>query len=286
MKVGFIGMGIMGSRMARNLLSKSYHLTIYNRTPDKASNLLEAGAEWAKTPSDVAVKIDILFTMLSTPEVIERLATGQNGFLEAMPKGSLWVDCSTVNPGFSRKMANLAGKRGVHYLEAPVAGTKGPAESGELVFLVGGNNQDLDQCRPLLECMGKKILFFGDHGQGAGMKMLFNLMLGSAMAAYSEALVLGNALGFTKEKIAEVLLNGPVAAPFLKLKQPLIEKGEFDAHFPLCWMRKDLHLSAQTAYENGVALPALNAIKEIYAVAEKKGLGKSDFSSIYQYLAD
>jgi 3-hydroxyisobutyrate dehydrogenase/glyoxylate/succinic semialdehyde reductase len=286
MNVGFIGMGIMGSRMARNLLSEGYRLTIYNRTPDKASHLLKAGAKWAETPADLAKKIDILFTMLSTPEVVQRLATGQNGFIEAMPEDSLWVDCSTVNPGFSRKMASLASKRAVHFLEAPVAGTKGPAKSGELMFFVGGNAQDLDRCRPLLECMGKKMLFLGDHGQAAGMKMLFNLMLGSAMAAYSEALVLGEALGFTKEKIAEVVLSGPVAAPFLKLKQPLIENGEFDAHFPLCWMRKDLHLATQTAYENGVALPALNAIKEIYAVAEKKGLGESDFSSIYEYLAE
>ena len=286
MKIGFVGLGIMGSRMALNLLSKGYELTVYNRTPDKAASLVQAGAECAKTPADLAQKVDVLFTMLSTPEVVQLLATGANGFLEALPKNALWVDCSTVDPSFSRKMASQAKESGVRFLEAPVAGTKGPAKNGELVFFVGGSVQDLEECRPLLECMGKKILLLGGHGQGTGMKMLFNLVLGSAMAAYSEALVLGQALGFTKEEVSNVMLDGPVAAPFLKLKQTLIEQGEFEAHFPLCWMRKDLHLAAQAAYENGVALPALNTIKEIYALAEKKGLGKRDFAAIYSYLAD
>ena len=286
MRVGFIGLGIMGSRMARNLLAERVDVTVYNRTPEKADPIISAGAKWAKTPTDLARKVDVLFTMLSTPEVVQTIAAGVNGFLKSLPKGALWVDCTTVNPSFSRNMEIHAKEHGVRFLEAPVSGTKGPAGSGELIFLVGGKIEDLEQCRPLLECMGKKILLLGRPGQAAGMKMLINLVLGSAMAAYSEALVLGQALGFDLEKVAEIMLNGPVASPFLKLKQPLIERNDFEAHFPLCWMHKDLHLAAQTAYESGVALPALNSIKEIYALAEKKGLGEKDFAAIYRYLAD
>ena len=166
-----------------------------------------------------------------------------------------------------------------------MAGTKGPAGSGDLLFLVGGNIEDLDRCRPLLECMGKKVVHLGGAGNGAAMKMLFNLMLGNAMAAYSEALVLGETLGLPRQTVADVILDAPVAAPFLKMKQRLLDQNEFEAHFPLRWMRKDLHLVAQTAYENGVALPALNAVKEIYALAEKHGLGEEDFAAIYRYLA-
>ena len=286
MRTGFIGLGIMGSRMARNLLAGGYDLTVYNRTADKAEALVSKGAKWAAAPSALASKVDVLFTMLPTPEVVQTMAVDGDGFLGALPRGALWVDCSTVHPGFARRMAGMAGTNGVRYLDAPVAGTKGPAESGELVFFVGGKAEDLEAARPLLACMGKKILPMGGPGQGAAMKMLVNLMLGSAMAAYSEAMVLGEALGFSQATIAETILDSPVAAPFLKLKQSLIDRNDFEAHFPLRWMRKDLHLAAQTAYERNVALPALNSVKELYALAEQRGLGEEDFAAIYRLFSD
>lgn len=280
MRIGFIGLGIMGSRMARNILEGGYDLTVHNRTASKAEDLLAGGAQWAESPSVLATKVDVLFSMLPTPEVVQSLAANEDGFLQALPQGALWVDCSTVHPGFARWMAGVAGASGVRHLDAPVAGTKGPAETGELVFLVGGNAKDLEEVRPLLACMGKKILPMGGAGQGAAMKMLINLMLGSAMAAYNEALALGEALGFTKRIVAETMLDSPVAAPFLKLKQSLIDRNDFEAHFPLRWMHKDLHLAAQTAYENNVALPTLNSVKEIYALAEQRGMGEEDFAAI------
>lgn len=284
MHIGFIGLGIMGARMAANLLKANHELTVYNRTKEKADGLIAAGARWAGRPADLAPEVDMLFTMLSTPDVVQTLAAGEDGFLEALPEGALWVDCSTVHPGFSRWMGTVAGACGVRFVDAPVAGTKGPAECGELVFFAGGRAEDLEECRPLLACMGKKILHLGEVGQGAAMKMLFNLMLGSAMSAYSEALVLGEALGLPRRQVAEVLLEAPVAAPFLKLKQPLIDRDDFEAHFPLRWMHKDLHLAAQTAFESGVALPALNAVKELFALAARSGWRDDDFAAIYRFL--
>ncbi len=285
MKVGFIGLGIMGSRMARNLLQAGHDLVVYNRTREKAAPLTAAGAGWSDTPAAAAHEVDVLVTMLSTPAVVQTLAIEEDGFLAAMPKGSRWVDCSTVHPGFVRWMAGLAGARGVHFVDAPVAGTKGPAALAELVFLAGGRREDIDYCRPLFDRMGKKVLHMGGVGQGAAMKMVFNLMLGSAMAAYGEALVLGEALGLSRQAMAEILLDAPVSAAFLRTKQDLIDRSDFEAHFPLRWMRKDLQLAAQSAYEQGVALPALNVIKEIYALADKKGLGDRDFAAVWQYLA-
>jgi 3-hydroxyisobutyrate dehydrogenase/glyoxylate/succinic semialdehyde reductase len=285
MNIGFIGMGIMGSRMAMNLLAAGNNLTINNRTREKAQALLDKGAKWADTPAALASSVDVLFTMLSTPEAVKAVATGQNGFLQAMPKDTLWVNCSTVDPDFARQMAGLAEAQNIGYLDAPVAGTKGPAESGDLVFLVGGDSGNVDRCQPFFDCMGKKTVYLGDAGMGSSMKMLFNLMLGFTMEAYSETLVLGEALGFSKEDIGKVLLDAPVTAPFVKLKHPLIAENNFEEHFPLCWMRKDLHLAADAAYSSGVALPALNLIKEIYGLAEKQGLGRKDFAAVYQFLA-
>jgi 3-hydroxyisobutyrate dehydrogenase/glyoxylate/succinic semialdehyde reductase len=285
MQIGFIGLGIMGSRMARNLLNSGHGLVVYNRTREKAAPLTAAGARWAETPAAAARDVDVLFTMLSTNVVIQTLALEEDGFLGALPRGARWVDCSTVHPGFVRWMAGVAGAQGVHYIDAPVAGTKWPAEAGELIFLAGGRSEDIDYCRPLFERMGTKVLHLGGVGQGAAMKMVFNLMLGSAMVAYSEALVLGESLGLSRQTLADVLQGAPVSAPFLKAKQPLIDQCEFEAHFPLRWMRKDLQLAAQSAYEQGVALPALNVIKEIYALAEKDGLGAKDFAAVWQFLA-
>ncbi|MDJ0723015.1 MAG: NAD(P)-dependent oxidoreductase [Desulfobacterales bacterium] len=286
MRIGFIGLGIMGRRMARNLLDDGHELVVYNRTPEKADALTAAGAVWADTPSAAVRDVDVLVTMLATHVVIQTLALEEDGFLAAMPKGSRWLDCSTVHPGFVRWMAGLAGAHGVHLIDAPVAGTKGPAAAGELVFLAGGRKADIDFCRPLFDCMGRKVVHLGGVGQGAAMKMVFNLMLGSAMAAYAEALVLGEALGLSRSTLAEVLLAAPVSAPFLKIKQALIDQEDFEAHFPLRWMRKDLQLASQSAYEQGVATPGLNAVKEIYALAEKAGLGKQDFAAVWKFLAE
>ncbi len=285
MQIGFIGLGIMGSRMARNLLASGHELVVYNRTRERADPLVAAGATWADTPAAAASGAEALITMLSTHVVIQTLAVEENGFLAAMPRGCRWVDCSTVHPGFVRWMAGLAGAHGVHYVDAPVAGTKGPAAAGELIFLAGGRREDIEYCQPLFDSMGQKVIHMGGIGQGAAMKMAVNLMLGSAMAAYSEALVLGASLGLSRRMMAEVLLASPVSAPFLKAKQALIDQGNFDAHFPLRWMRKDLQLAAQSAYEQGVALPALNAIKELYALAEKDGMGAQDFAAVWQFLS-
>lgn len=285
MQIGFIGLGIMGSRMARNLLDAGHALVVYNRTQEKTDVLVAAGATRADSPDAAAREAEVLITMLPTPVVIQTLATEEDGFLDAMPPGSRWVECSTVHPVFARAMAGLADVQGVHYVDAPVAGTKGPAATGELIFLAGGRGEDIDYCQPLFDSMGQKVVHMGEVGQGAAMKMVVNLMLGSAMAAYSEALVLGASLGLPRQMMADVLLAAPVTAPFLKAKQALIDQENFEAHFPLRWMRKDLQLAAQSAYEQGVALPALNAIKEIYALAEKGGLGTKDFSAIWQFLS-
>jgi len=285
MNIGFIGLGIMGSRMAMNLLEAGNDLTINNRSRENIPALLNKGAKWAESPAELAPVVEILFTMLPTPDAVKAVATGANGFLPAMPKGTLWVNCSTVDPDFARQMSDLAASHGVGYLDAPVAGTKGPAASGELVFLLGGDSDDINKCRACFDCMGKKTVHLGDAGMGSSMKMLFNLMLGSAMAAYSETLVLGEAFGFSKDDIAGALLDAPVTAAFLKTKHPLIAENNFEEHFPLCWMRKDLHLAADAAYKNGIALPALNSIKELYGLAEKQGLGRKDFAAIYALLA-
>jgi 3-hydroxyisobutyrate dehydrogenase-like beta-hydroxyacid dehydrogenase len=284
MKIGFIGLGIMGSRMAANLLKAGYDLTVHNRTRAKADLLLAQGARWADTPAAVARDADVLITMLGDPTAVEGVALGEGGFLEALPQGSLWADCSTVNPSFSRRMAAAARARGVHLLDAPVAGTKGPAAEGTLLFLVGGDLDDVARCQPLFDVMGRQTIHVGGQGMGTSLKMVFNLLLGESMLVFSEGMALGQSLGIPRETLLEMLIGSAVVAPFVSGKRDMIEGGEYEAHFPLRWMHKDLQLATQTAYERGVALPAGNAVKEIFMLAKQAGLGDEDFAAIYRFL--
>jgi 3-hydroxyisobutyrate dehydrogenase/glyoxylate/succinic semialdehyde reductase len=286
MKIGFIGLGTMGSRMAANLRSAGHTVVVHNRTREKAEQLLSLGATWAASPADGALQAETVFTMLAPPGAVRQAALGRDGFLGSLEPGRLWVDCSTVDPSFSREMAEKARERGIRFLDAPVTGSKGSAAEAKLAFWVGGAAADLEACRPLLECMGNKIVHCGDHGMGSSLKMVMNQMLGTVMAAFSEGLVLGEALGLPLKALLDALLDGAAGAPFLKLKRGRIETGNYEAaDFSLRWLHKDLHLAAVSAYDSGVAMPVTNAAKEAYGLAVRRGRGDEDFSAIYAFLA-
>jgi 3-hydroxyisobutyrate dehydrogenase/glyoxylate/succinic semialdehyde reductase len=276
----------MGSRMAANLQKGGHTLVVYNRTPEKAEQLLAHGAAWADSPAALATQAEIVFTMLAHPEAVKRAALGQDGFLSRLAPGQLWVDSSTVNPSFSMQMAGQARALGIRFLDAPVTGSKEQAALGKLIFWVGGESADLEACRPLFECMGNRIVHGGKQGMGASLKMVMNQLLGTTMAAFAEGLVLGRSLGLPLETLFEALLGGPAAAPFLAAKRQRIENEDFeDADFLLRWLQKDLHLASVSAYETGVSMPLTNVAKEIYRLAIREGDGDKDFSAIYHYLA-
>ena len=286
MKIGFIGLGIMGSRMAANLQKGGHAVVVFNRTREKAESLIAEGAQWAHSPAALASQVEVVFTMLAHPAAVEEAALGQDGFLSHFAPDHIWVDCSTVNPSFSRKMAAEAEAFGIRFLGAPVSGSKNIAAAAKLTFLVGGEAGVLETCRPLLECMGNKIIHCGGPGMGAALKIVINQLLGTVMAVFAEGLVLGEGLGLSRELLFETLLGGPAAAPFLSAKRERIEKGDFqNADFPLRWLQKDLHLSALSAHEAGVAMPITNVAKDIYRLAIREGHGEEDFSAIYDYLA-
>lgn len=280
MKIGFIGLGIMGSRMAANLLGAGHQLSVWNRSVAKAQGLVLKGARLAATPAEAAGGSEVVFTMLANPDAVTATALGPHGFLPAMAAGALWVDCSTVTPASSRRMAAEAASRGVSFLDAPVAGSLPVAEKGELTFLVGGEEKDLERCRPLLSAMGKTIRHVGATGMGSSLKLVNNMLLGNAMAAFSEALAFGEALGFSRGALLDSLLGTAVVAPFLAGKKEKLATGRYDVEFPLRLMHKDLQLVSSTAYELGVPLPATHATKELFGQAAANGLADVDFSGI------
>jgi len=284
MKIGFIGLGIMGSRMVANLQKHGYPLVMFNRTRAKAEPLLGPCGTFSDSPAKVADQVDVLFTMLADPGVVEQAALGANGFLDHLKPNALWVDCSSVNPSFSKKMAAEAARREVYFVDAPVTGSAGPAAEAKLIFWVGADAADLERIRPLLLCMGNKIVHTGGHGAGTSMKMVVNLLMGNAMAAFAEAMALGEGLGISRKVLFDSLLGTPAVAPFLASKREKIESGNYEAEFPLRWMQKDMHLASVSAYECGVAMPLTNAAKELYRLAMREGHAIQDFSAIYDYL--
>lgn len=284
MKIGFIGLGIMGSAMASNLLKSGHELFVYNRTKEKADDLVIQGAQWKDSPAAVAKEINVLFTMLEDPSAIESLALDTDGFLNEMKKGSIWIDSSTVNPSFSKKMSEKAVAKNLRFLDAPVSGSKVPAEKGELLFLVGGEKADMDEVQPLFNLMGNKAVHIGEHGKGSAMKIMINQLLGQSMLAFSESLSLGIAMGLDKKMAMDVLLQTPVTAPILNVFRSRIEDENYEANFPLKHLQKDLHLFTDTAFELNKAVPLTNAAKEIYAQAKQKGQADLDFSSIFKFI--
>ncbi len=284
MKIAFAGTGLMGSRMVSRLLQAGRQVTVYNRTVSKLDPLVAQGAAVASSPAELAKDADVYFTMLSDPETVEILAIGDSGFLPALKEKSIWIDCSTVNPSFTRKMAAAAGELGVRFMDAPVTGSTWAASSGELTFFVGGALNDLESVRPLLETMGKKIIHAGGVGMGSAIKIVNNHLGGTAMLAFCEAMTLGEAMGLSKELLLETFTNSAVVPALMTIKRPKFEKGDYEPEFPLKLMKKDLHLASICGFEYKTSLPSASAAKEIYTLAQKAGLGEEDYAAIYKFM--
>ena len=281
MKIGFIGLGIMGAGMVGNLLKNRVDVVVHNRTPEKGEPLVARGAKWGEKPGDVAG--DIVFTMLAHPDAVTSMALGENGFLSQMEPGTVWVDCSTVHPRFSKEMASEAAEGNIAFIDAPVTGTKPQAENAQLVFYAGGSADSIASCKPYFDMMGRKVIHVGEQGMGSSIKVVINSILAAAIAVFSESVALGRALGLSQEMLFETLIGGPVTAPFIANKRDKMTNGNYSAQFPLQWMYKDLLMMLEAAGDTGVSAPLATAARDVYQAAIHEGFGDMDFSAIYQH---
>jgi 3-hydroxyisobutyrate dehydrogenase-like beta-hydroxyacid dehydrogenase len=284
MKVTFIGLGIMGFRMASNLLRNGVELTVYNRTTGPAQDLEKKGARVVLSPDQAVQGSDYVITMLSEPDVVEKIMLNNKGCIHHMKKNALWIDCSTVNPSFSLECKRAAEKTEIRFMDAPVSGTKPQAENGELVFFAGGDENLIKEAEVLLRFMGNKIFHIGKTGQGSAFKMLVNAMLAQSMLIFADTVVLGEKIGLSKEFLMKTLPELAVSAPFLKPKAAKLLNQNNETQFPLEHMQKDLRLLNITAseYDHKPAMASLSM--DIYEAAKKEGLAREDFSAIYNYL--
>ncbi len=283
---GFLGIGIMGKAMAANLLNAGYNVTVWNRTRKSCDPLLELGATEGSSPAAVVASCDITFAMVSDPAAAEALCFGPDGVLAGMSEGKGYVDVSTVDPETSMGICQAIKERGGRFLEAPVSGSKKPAEDGTLVFLCSGDESLYNDAGPALEVMGKKSFYFKEIGQGAQMKLVINMIMGSMMTAFAEGLALGEKVGLPMNSVIEVLAQGAINNPMFQLKGPLMADGKFNTAFPLKHMQKDMRLAMQLADEHSQAMFTSCAANNAYVKARKMGCGDEDFSAVLKAIAD
>jgi 3-hydroxyisobutyrate dehydrogenase-like beta-hydroxyacid dehydrogenase len=277
--VGVIGLGLMGSAFASNLLTRGYSVHVYNRTRQKAEPLIARGAILHPSAKDLASSVDIVLTSLIDQSVIDSVALGENGFLSSMRKGSLWIDASTIDPVASVRHAEAAKKAGVDRLDALVVGSEDLASKGELVILVGGSNEVFQKYQGFLNELGKTVEYLGADGNGHKMKLDVNLYLGLIGESFSEALVLSLKQGFDAKTFVDIINKTAHRNAFSEGKGPKIARGDFKAAFSLSNLLKDLRLADKQAKETGAELPMSKvALAEYSKAAEKEG--DKDFSVI------
>ena len=286
-KIGFIGLGLMGRPMAMNLLKAGHSLTIWNRTPARAAELVAAGAVLAKTPREVAAASDVLISIVSDPPALESVLWGHegknDGALGGLRAGSVYIDSSTVSPTLVKKISAACKERGVRFLDAPVTGGDWGAREGNLVFMIGGDAETLKGIEPVLGVMGKKWFHLGANGAGQTIKLAMNALLALQVGAMAEAIALVTKAGLSGEQLVEVMQASMARSGLLDLKSPLMLKGDFKPSFPLRLMHKDLGLALDLANQLGVALPATAAAREVYNYVKGEAKEDLDYSAVMRF---
>jgi 3-hydroxyisobutyrate dehydrogenase-like beta-hydroxyacid dehydrogenase len=279
---GFIGLGIMGSAMAKNLLKAGFRVTVWNRSDGKTGALTSLGAMRVETPRAVIEACPVTFAMLSDPAAAEEVCFGEGGVLAGISAGKGYVDMSTVDAATSRRIAAAVKAGGGRYLEAPVSGSRKPAEEGNLVILAAGDRSLFDDATPAFDTMGKKTLFLGEVGNGANMKLVVNMVMGGMMAIFCEGLALAGRSGLNPSDLLDVIDSGAIANPMFRLKGGSIWNDDFTVAFPLKHMQKDLRLAVNLGDQTGQPLFTAAAANEAFKRAREMGLGEEDFSAVFK----
>jgi 3-hydroxyisobutyrate dehydrogenase-like beta-hydroxyacid dehydrogenase len=283
-KIGFMGLGIMGSPMAANLLKAGYPVTVYNRSPEKAENLVQQGAGLAANPRALVEAAEVVIAMVTGPEALDDLLWGPHGAGAAMRPGKVFINMSSVTPRYTREMAARLEPTGAAFIDAPVSGTKKPAEEGTLLILAGGPQGRVEELEPVLLAMGKKVIYCGEAGQGSMMKMFINLLLGLMMEGLAEVLNFGRLGGLPLPAMLDTVFSGPLNCGLFQMKAPNLEQNTYPTAFPLKHMTKDVKFVVDTAYDLGAPVPVAHTLLTLYRAGVARGWGDEDVSAIARVL--
>jgi len=283
--VGFIGLGAMGSRMAKRLLDSGRSVVGYNRTPEKARALVAAGLILAKSPRAVAEATDAVFSMVTDNVALRAIGLGPDGVVAGLRPGAVWVEMSTVSPAVTRELGQAVAARGAALIDAPVSGSPVTLEAGQLSFMVGGDPAALEKVREHVLAIGPTITHVGELGLAVTMKIATNLNLAVQMLAFCEAVALAEKAGIERERAVEVLLKSVIASPMIKYRGPFVLGMPAEALFNVDMSKKDLGLALEMGRALGVPLPSVALVDQLLTAARGLDLADYDFAVVFDVIA-
>jgi len=275
MRVAFLGLGIMGHAMATNLVKAGHEVSVWNRSPGKAVE----GARAAASPADAAQGVEVVWLCVSDTAAVEGVLFGADGVEHSLTDGMIISDSSTISPAATRKFAERVGTKGVQYVDSPMTGSKTGAESGTLLFIVGGDEATVEKLKPLYAAMGKKIFRVGETGKGQSAKLVMNLQIALIYEGFAEAMTLAAKLGVGAEDLVHLVNASMIKSGVVEYKAPFVLRRDFSPNFPLRLMRKDIRLALDAAKEARVKLPGLETVEEVYDVAVEEGHADLDYAA-------
>jgi len=285
--ITLLGLGIMGSGIAHNILKAGYPLTVYNRTKEKAAPLIEAGAQWADSPALAAQNAEVLISMVGDDIASRAMWLGSDGAFATMPTHSIAVECSTLSLDWIREWHAEAQQHGLKSIEAPVSGSKLAAESGTLTLLIGGEADVLAKVRPILATFSNNLVHFGPATSGTLYKLINNLQGAIHLLALSEGLVMAERAGLNMDAVLAGVLSGAASSPMVKGKAArVIDRDYEDVHFSIRWMYKDLTYALRAADELGVPTPLIAVAREAYKLALQLGLSDLDIAAVSEVVRE
>jgi 3-hydroxyisobutyrate dehydrogenase-like beta-hydroxyacid dehydrogenase len=285
-KLGFVGLGVMGSEMVLRLMAKGYTVTGYNRTKAKAQRLLDAGMQWGESPATVAAASDVTLSMVTNSAALSAIVEGPDGILAGMNSGGVLIDMSTVSPNYSREVASKFRAKGADMVDGPVSGSVITLQEGKLSVMVGGRSETFERIKPILLAIGPKVLHIGDNGSALVMKIASNLSLAVQMLAFSEGVLLAEKSGIKRELAVEALTNSVIASPMIKYRGPFVLQLPPEAWFNVNMMQKDMLLALELGRTLDVPMPTTSATNQFLTAARAMGLAEQDFAVVFDVLAN
>ncbi len=282
-KIGFIGLGIMGKPMSKNLIKAGYRLVVFNRSKAAVDELVAAGAEASEGPKALAEQVDIIITMLPNSPQVKEVVLGEGGVIEGAKKGAVVIDMSSIAPLVSREIAAKLNEKGIEMLDAPVSGGEPKAIDGTLSVMVGGKKEVFEKCFPVMKAMAGSVVLTGEIGAGNVTKLANQVIVALNLAAMSEALVLATKAGVSPELVYQAIRGGLAGSAVLDAKAPLVMDRKFNPGFKINLHIKDLQNVLDTSHELGVPLPLTAAVMEIMQALKVDGKGDNDHGGLIQY---
>jgi 3-hydroxyisobutyrate dehydrogenase-like beta-hydroxyacid dehydrogenase len=275
MRIAFLGLGIMGRPMAANLVKAGHEVSVWNRTARKPVE----GAHTAVSPADAAREAEVVWSCVADTAAVERVMFGEDGVEQSVREGMIIVDSSTISPKATVRFAQRMAEKGVHWVDAPVTGSKVGAENAQLIFIVGGATEPVEYLQPLFKAMGKQVIHVGETGKGQSAKICMNLMIALIYEGFAEAYTLATKMGVDQHKLIELIQASMVRSGVTDYKAPFVLRHDYSPNFPLRLMHKDIHILLEMAKENRVKLPALETVEEIYDLAAEEGWADQDYAA-------